>query len=326
MQDCKDSILSMLQCPSCACPVHEEAGKLVCSVCLKRYPQYASTADFVELRQEDDIAKKALVTWGENLHHASCDEGGHSGHFSQFEDVFNSGFSFEEGSLVLEIGCGAGEDAVKLAKSRGDLEILAMDIGENVKVLAEKHRACGNLHFIRADARVLPIRSSQFDYIVSFGVFHHTDDPDKCVKEAFRVLKTGGVAFIYLYKNHEDNLFKLAGVIAEALLMKIIKCMPHRMAKSFSHLLAWPCLLFFSWPAWIMKKIPPFQRIGNAMPLHWGTSPGSIYPDMEDRLLAPVNHRYSYQKFLQLFRNAGFTEIKVVTGSGGHYARAYKGV
>ena len=239
----------MLQCPSCAYALHEEAEELVCSGCQKNYPLYSSTPDFLELRQKDEIAKKALVTWGENLHQTSSDEGGHSGHFSQFEEVFGSGFSFEEGSKILEIGCGAGEDAVKLAKSRRDLEIFAIDIGENVKALAERHSSVGNLHFVRADARVLPIRASLFDSVVSFGVFHHTDNPEQCVKEAFRVLKTGGTAFVYLYKNHEDNLFKRVGVFAEALLMKIVSRMPHRRAQSFCHVLAWPCLFCFSWPA-----------------------------------------------------------------------------
>jgi len=325
MQGYKDFIVAMLQCPSCASALHEERGELVCSVCRKSYPLYASSPDFVELRQQDDIAQKALVTWGENLHDAMADDVGHSGHFSQFEVAFGSAFSFEKGSMVLEIGCGAGEDVVKLAKSRSDLEILAMDIGENVKALAERQRPVSNLHFIRADARLLPIQASLFDYVVSFGVFHHTDNPEKCVKEAFRVLKTGGTAFVYLYKNHEDNLFKLTGVFAEAVLMKLVRVMPHRMAQFFCHLLAWPCLLFFSWPAGIMKKIPFLSKIGNAMPLHWGTIPRSIYGDLEDRLLAPVNHRYSYKKFLQLFRDAGFTDIKVVTSSGGHYAWAHKG-
>jgi len=324
MQDYKARLVAMLHCPSCASALQYDCGDLVCSACQKRYPQYAFLPDFVELCQKDDIAKKALVTWGENLHDAMADDGGHSGHFSQFEGAFGSSFAFEEGSMVLEIGCGAAEDAIMLAKSRRDLELFAMDIGENIKMLAERYKAVGNLHFIRADARKLPFRASLFDYVVSFGVFHHTDNPEKCVKEAFRVLKTGGTAFVYLYKNHEDNLFKLAGVFAEAVLMKLVRVMPHRMAQFFCHLLAWPCLLFFSWPAWIMKRIPRLSMLGNAMPLHWGTSPHSIYGDLEDRLLAPVNHRYSYKKFLQLFRDAGFTEIKVVTGSGGHYARATK--
>jgi len=325
MGENRESTLEMFQCPSCASALHGEADDLVCSGCRKRYPLYAAAPDFVELRQKDEIAKRALVTWGENLHQAPPDVEVHSGHFSQFENIFGSDFCFTKGSKVLEIGCGAADDAVVLAKSRKDLEILAMDIGANVKVLAERQRGLGNLHFIRADARLLPFRASLFDYAVSFGVFHHTDDPEKCVKEACRVLKTGGTAFVYLYKNHEDNLFKRFGVFAEALLMKFVRVMPHRRAQFFCHLLAWPCLLFFSWPAWIMKKIPFLSNVGNAMPLHWGTSPRSIYGDLEDRLLAPVNHRYSYKKFLQLFHDAGFTDIKVVTSSGGHYARAHKG-
>lgn len=299
-----------------------DGESFLCMGCMMSYPSGDGFADFVDVKSAGLVAERALVTWGENLHRQSPGDG-HGGHYGQFRDAFGSNFDFAEGGAVLDIGCGAGEDVEHLASLRKDLNVHALDIGENVRALAARnHRSNKNLRFYRADARSLPFQESQFDHLVSFGVFHHTDNPQQCVREAFRVLKPGGTAFVYLYKNHEDNPGKRIGVAAESFLMNMLGKMPHQKAQAVCHALAIPCLLLFSWPAGLMKKIPATAKIANSMPMHWGTTPASIYPDLEDRLLAPVNHRYSRKGFSRLFEHAGFVDVQVVTGPGGHYAMA----
>ncbi len=313
-----------LQCPYCSGALTGTKGDLFCTQCTKQYATQGTYIDFVDLSRSDNVARKAIVTWGQNLHNFSLSDEGHCGHFTQFTDVFDDFFHFTEHSRIVDIGCGAGEDAVKLAHSRPDLEVFAFDIGQNIISLANKSLSLENLHFMRADSRFLPFRNEVFDYVVSFGVFHHTDSPKKCVLEAFRVLKEGGTAFVYLYKNHEDNFVKRIGVIGEAFIMKKLSGMPYRNAKTLSHALAIPCLLLFSWPAWLMKKIPRLSRFAKTLPMHWGTTPASIHCDLEDRLLAPINHRFSRLAFKQLFEETGFIETSIVTRSGGHYAMAKK--
>jgi len=60
------------------------------------------------------------------------------------------------------------------------------------------------------------------------------------------------------------------------------------------------------------------------MPLHWGTTPASILGDLEDRLLAPVNHRFSRREFENLFRSAGLQDLRVETTPFGHYVLVIK--
>ena len=73
-----------------------------------------------------------------------------------------------------------------------------------------------------------------------------------------------------------------------------------------------------------MKRIPSLNKIGESFPLHMGTTPASIISDLQDRLCAPVNHRFSKKEFESLFLNSGFTNLKVVTTTGGHYGYAEK--
>lgn len=313
----------IVQCPYCGWSLVFDKV-CFCTHCGKKYAGSQDYIDFIDTSNVCTVAQKALVTWGENLHDFNDTDSEHAEHFNQFLEHFGNDFDFPAHTRIVDIGCGGGKDSLQLALKMSDIQILALDIGSNVMKLAERYRGIRNLKFIRADARCLPIKEATFDCAVSFGVFHHTDAPEKCFQEVYRVLKQGGVSFVYLYKNHEDNLVKRLGVFAEEFIMKQLAGMPHNRAKIVCHALAYPSLLLFSWPAWVMKKIPGLGSIANSFPMHWGTNPSSVCGDLEDRLLAPVNHRYSRRDFISFFKDVGFSDVKVVTASGGHYAMARK--
>ena len=62
-----------------------------------------------------------------------------------------------------------------------------------------------NAAYICADAENLPFTDALFDYVYSFGVMHHAPDTQRCVEEAYRVLRPGGQALIMLYHRHSLN-------------------------------------------------------------------------------------------------------------------------
>ena len=116
---------------------------------------------------------------------------------------------------MLEVGCGTGSDLEVFSKLKKIQTITAIDLGENVIKLAEKYRARKDINIKRGNALSLEFDSNKFDVIYSFGVFHHTADPFKCISEAKRVLKKNGSLFFYLYSSHEDSLFKRTGIFLE---------------------------------------------------------------------------------------------------------------
>ena len=67
----------------------------------------------------------------------------------------------------------------------------------------------------------------------------------------------------------------------------------------FCLIIAFVCWVLFTIPAIILKKLK-LTRIAEKIPLNWGTTPLSILPDIKDRLLAPVNHRYSAESIEEL--------------------------
>ena len=61
------------------------------------------------------------------------------------------------------------------------------------------------------DAENLDFENNTFDYIFSWGAIHHSADPEKIIKEIYRVLKNGGKGMIMVY-NKNSLRFWLLGL------------------------------------------------------------------------------------------------------------------
>lgn len=267
--------------------------------------------------------QRALENWGSSLHAVSSENIPPTWHYKTIEDALG-GKDITPGDTVLDIGCGEGFDVHNYALRFPQKTFLALDLGENIPRLAERDKDINNLHFIRGNAVSNPFKDACIDSIVSYGVFHHTRDPQACMREAYRILRDGGTLAIYLYKDHEDNRFKHLGVLAERLLMQLTSRMPVSLAKPFCYALSPFILLLFSYPAHLVKWITGNERLYKAFPLWWGTTPASIVRDLQDRLFASINHRYSLRQFEKLFREVGFRDLDIRTTPAGHFGYAVK--
>jgi SAM-dependent methyltransferase len=107
-----------------------------------------------------------------------------------------------EGRL-LDIGCGSGVLSAELAVKCPGLNIQGIDYWssmwgyskEKCENLAKKYNVADRIHFEKASASSLPFADETFDIVISNMVFHEVADAkDKreVIKEALRVLKTGG--------------------------------------------------------------------------------------------------------------------------------------
>ena len=92
---------------------------------------------------------------------------------------------------VLEVGCASG-----YLLSRINLEpesLYGVDITPGGVKIANSWVKGGN--FCLADARNIPYKSNTFDYLICTEVLEHIEG-DEAMKECYRVLKPGGMAFI----------------------------------------------------------------------------------------------------------------------------------
>ena len=139
--------------------------------------------------------------------------------------------SIKEGNIVLDLGSGAGFDALLAAKKVGKSgKVIGVDMTEEMvkkaRSLATKY-CHANVEFRLGDIENLPVENESIDVIISNCVINLAPDKSKVFDEAYRVLRKGGKIYlsdIVLLKELSDKQKNdkelLSGCVAGALLKK----------------------------------------------------------------------------------------------------------
>lgn len=121
--------------------------------------------------------------------------------------------------VVLDAGCGLGQNASGLKILRPDLEVLGVDI---CRTRVWKELKIFGCRLEKGNVLSLKFRNDTFDAIMSFGVMEHLNDEKPLgdsgkdlifLKELYRVLKPGGKLFIF----HLPNKLSWSEKMAELL-------------------------------------------------------------------------------------------------------------
>ena len=111
-------------------------------------------------------------------------------------------FASARDRALLEIGVGVGTDFIRFA--RAGARVTGVDLTQHSVSLVRQRLALEGLtgEVQVADAEQLPFKDAAFDVVYSWGVLHHTPEPDLAIAEAVRVLKPGGRLCLMLYARH----------------------------------------------------------------------------------------------------------------------------
>jgi ubiquinone/menaquinone biosynthesis C-methylase UbiE len=108
---------------------------------------------------------------------------------------------------ALDIGCGAGRNAVPLA--RGGWQVLGTDLSWPMLQAAARRvqtEGMGNrLHLVVSPMDMLPARSAAFDLIVVHGIWNlaaSADEFRRAVAEAARTAAPGAGLFVFTFSRH----------------------------------------------------------------------------------------------------------------------------
>lgn len=129
------------------------------------------------------------------------------------------------GSLMLDVACGQGRDAIQLAKMGFD--VTGVDPLEN-NILKAKENEGDHLHFFNHDMR-LPFRINYFNYafnlFTSFGYFNTKREHDNAIRTIAQSLKPDGIIVIdYLNVRYEEkHLVPKSEMIRDDVAYHIIK-------------------------------------------------------------------------------------------------------
>jgi ubiquinone/menaquinone biosynthesis C-methylase UbiE len=105
-------------------------------------------------------------------------------------------FSLQPGSVVLDVGCGAGFDLFIASRLTGPAgRVHGVDLTpEMVARARENLRKAGvtNAEVLQVKSESLPFADNTFDVVISNGVINLSPDKETLFREISRVLKPGG--------------------------------------------------------------------------------------------------------------------------------------
>lgn len=117
---------------------------------------------------------------------------------------------------LLDIGSGTGY-LINMLKDKEMAEFYGLDLSEEMVKIA-KSKNIENAQFILGSANKLPFDDDAFDIVTCIQSFHHYPYPNEAMREAYRVLKKGG-----LYILSDTGVGGIAAWIDNHILFKIMK-------------------------------------------------------------------------------------------------------
>lgn len=135
----------------------------------------------------------------------------------------------KEGDIVLDLGSGAGIDAILASKRVGDKgKVIGVDMTEEMIEKAKENvrkQGIKNVEFLLGEIENLPLPDNFVDTIITNCVVNLTPDKSKTFSEAYRVLKPGGKIYLSdivlleeLTEEQRNNKELICGCVAGALL------------------------------------------------------------------------------------------------------------
>jgi SAM-dependent methyltransferase len=138
--------------------------------------------------QEGVYAEVRRDAFGEDI-------GQNSWHTADEQDRFVSWLGLSAGQQLLDVACGAGGPALRIAKRTG-CSIAGIDLQEQAieaaRVFAVQQGLAGRARFEVGDATHLPFTDHTFDAVTCIDAINHFSDRPRLLAEWSRVLRPGG--------------------------------------------------------------------------------------------------------------------------------------
>ena len=299
-------LLDWLRCPECRSRL-EPLGlnALRCRGCDRQFPVRDGVPTFSA--EPSRTAAAFGYMWGEHAARVQPPRGVEPYHLHQLYAALETP---PIAGLILDGGCGDGIDFAMLALDPR-CEVVGVELSDGgIAASRARTRGLARAHLVQGDLLKLPLAGEMFDGVYSYGVVHHTPDPQQAVTELARVLKPGAPLFLYVYEDFSDRPLQWRAAL------RLVNSLRHVTTRCPPALLMTLCRLLS--PLVYATCTLPSRRFRWAarFPYRQGTTPASLSGDLYDRFSAPIECRYSEAGARQLVEGGGLLVRRIAQRRG----------
>ncbi len=212
-------LVELLACPECRGTieiveiVEQNAirilkGTLQCRSCARRYPIEKGVPRLVKVA--DDVAEVCrrfsfqwLSRWNGRFEGDRCYGFNDDIYIGWVKEQLESRRVPAPGEWLLDAGCGSGEKTQVLARLCPEQNVVGLDLGvESLEKASARFGDMPNLDYVQGNIMEPPFKDRQFDYGMSLGVLHHTNNTREAFAKFRRMLKQETTCVIWIYPTY----------------------------------------------------------------------------------------------------------------------------
>jgi 2-polyprenyl-3-methyl-5-hydroxy-6-metoxy-1,4-benzoquinol methylase len=209
---------------------------------------------------------------------------------------------FFEGKRALDAGCGSGRWSYALAEL--GTELVAFDLTEGgIEAAAEQLSERPNVSICQANLFEPPFGPESFDFVMSWGVLHHTPDTHRAFRQLVLLVKPGGTFYVMVYERHSPMMFFFTDILRR-FMRRLSDEQRYRACR----------YLVIANPT-VYRLLSPFLMIGRytpGSPLDVKTIQFGLYDAYSPR----YNHLHTRDEVRRWFEEAGFVDVEVLAAPG----------
>jgi 2-polyprenyl-3-methyl-5-hydroxy-6-metoxy-1,4-benzoquinol methylase len=205
-----------------------------------------------------------------------------------------------KGRTVLDVGCGSGRWTYAMASLGA--RVVAVDFTDAaVEVTRDVTRGLDEVDVIQASLFHLPFQAEQFDFVVSWGVLHHTFDTAAAFRAISPLVRPGGMLYIMVYERRSP--LKVVGT--ELLRMVLRRLSPEVRYRACGRLVIKNRFLFQLLRGFV--ECIPVCKLSETLDAE--TAQFGLYDWYSPR----YNRLHSVEEVRGWFREAGFEDLRLTS-------------
>lgn len=210
---------------------------------------------------------------------------------------------FFAGKRVLDAGCGSGRWSYAMSELGAD--VWAMDLtASGVQSLAAATADRSNVHICQGDLFRPPFAPASFDFVMSWGVLHHTRSTRDAFASVARLVRPGGTFYVMIYPPAPY----LQGPGTDLLRMFMRRLSDERRYRA--------CRRLVVRNPWLARVLNLFVMNGYVDRAAGEDEVAAVQFGLFDAYSPRYNFRHPAAEVVRWFREEGFREVVVVDGTG----------